>query len=540
MHLHEAFAHALHKHEVDTMFGLMGDGNLFMVESFTRGPQARYVAAVHEASALLMAQGYASVSGRLGVATVTHGPALTNLTTALVETSLARLPLLVIAGDTAAGEEFNVQNIPQRDFVLPTGAGFEAVTSAQSALRLLAKAIGRAHRERRPIVLNVPIDLWWQEVDDDFVPSTWTGRQATAPDPLVLDRAVGLIATAKKPIVLVGRGASSEATTKSVVGFADRIGAVLATTLKSKDLLRDHPFNLGIFGTLSTAEASPLIADSDCIISFGASLNPRTTAEQSLLAGKRVVQVDVDPRAFGALDHVDVTIEGDAATVADTLVAWLDEAATTPSTFRSPRVESLLAARESENFTDRSTDDSVDIRTAMRWVNSTVTADRTFVCDAGRFTYSAVTLLDAPSPDAFVDTINFGSIGLGMGNAIGAFFGAPDRTVLLASGDGGFMMGGLTEFNTAVRNQVDLIVVIFNDGSYGAEHIQFTRRGMDPRTTLFDWPDFAPVAVALGAEGVTVRNVGDFERAAQQIRDRKGPILVDIKMDPGLVSLPLD
>ena len=114
--------------------------------------------------------------------------------------------------------------------------------------------------------------------------------------------------------------------------------------------------------------------------------------------------------------------------------------------------------------------------------------------------------LSVADPQSFVSTVNYGAIGLGLQEAIGAGVGAPGRPIVLFSGDGGFMMGGINEFNTAVRLGLDLIVIIANDSAYGAEHIQFMDRKMDPSLTEFQWPSFADIAKSLGGDGIEVRS----------------------------------
>ena len=130
---------------------------------------------------------------------------------------------------------------------------------------------------------------------------------------------------------------------------------------------------------------------------------------------------------------------------------------------------------------------------------------------------------------------NFAAIGQGMQQAIGATYGAPDRPVVLFMGDGGFMMAGANEFNTAVRTKRNLIVIICNDSAYGAEHIQMKDRQMDPSLTEFDWPSFADVAKAMGGEGVQVRSPKELESAIEAVHARTGPIIVDLKLDPNNV-----
>jgi thiamine pyrophosphate-dependent acetolactate synthase large subunit-like protein len=117
-------------------------------------------------------------------------------------------------------------------------------------------------------------------------------------------------------------------------------------------------------------------------------------------------------------------------------------------------------------------------------------------------------------------------------HAIGASFAMKGRPVVLVTGDGGFMHGGLVEFNTAVRCKTDLVVVVCNDSAYGAEYVRLRNKQMDPSLLVFNWPDLAPLAVALGGQGVTVRSYDDLTKIDVAIRERNGPLLIDLKIDP--------
>lgn len=530
MKVHEALARGLVDRGVDTVFGLIGDANLFLVDSFAR-QGGTYVAAVHEAGAVLMATGYARASGRVGVATVTHGPGLTNTVTALVEGVRARTPLVLLAGDTAVHDAGNLQNIDQRELVAVTGAGFLPVRTPGSAVEDLALAFRRAVLERRPVVLDVPADFQWAETSYAAVDRTPPAARAPALDDAALDRAVGVIADARRPIVLAGNGATGPAARAAALRLAERIGAPVATTLKAKDLFRGEPFDLGIFGTVATPVASETIARSDCIVALGAGLNPFTTARGALLEGRAVVHCDVDPAQIGGSGIPVVGLVGDSATAADVICAWLDEGGVAPSGFRSPDLLQRLADGASEE-PDRSTGTTVDVRTALRRLDEALPRDRTLVTDGGRFMYEVWRRLGVREPGHFLPTVHFGSIGLGLPTAIGAGYGAPDRPVVAVSGDGGFMLGGLAEFGTAVRLGVDLVVVVLDDGGYGAEHIQFRNRDMDPALSLFEWPDLAAVATSLGGAGISVRGLADLDAATAAVASRDRPVLVDVHLDP--------
>jgi thiamine pyrophosphate-dependent acetolactate synthase large subunit-like protein len=122
-------------------------------------------------------------------------------------------------------------------------------------------------------------------------------------------------------------------------------------------------------------------------------------------------------------------------------------------------------------------------------------------------------------------------MGLSMGTAVGAAIGSGKPT-LVATGDGGFMMGGLAEFTTAVRYGLDVVVLVFNDGAYGAEHVQLVQHDLDPGLTTFAWPELASVADALGGRGYTARSVNELRGVLAELASRDRPVLIDLKLDP--------
>ncbi|MGY9075212.1 MAG: thiamine pyrophosphate-binding protein [Acidimicrobiales bacterium] len=535
---HDAVARALVDQGVDTVFGVLGDGNLFIGENLTREHDVEFVSATHEANAVCMAEGWAKTTGRLGVATVTHGPGLTNTITALVEGVRNRTPMVLVAGDTPTNAKHHLQKIDQAALVAASGAGFEPVRNVTSIAADVATAVRRAHSERRPIVLNVPLEIEWEEVDYVPVPAVERPATALAPDPAGLDEAVGIIASASRPLILAGRGAARSGARESLIRLAEKLGAPVATTLLGSGFFRGDPCDLGIFGTLSHRIAGEAVASADCVITFGASLNVHTTDQGRMLAGKRVVQVDLDPTAIGQTVPINAAVLGDAAMTADTIVDMLDSVDHRPSGFRSDALAAQLSSFDlDDELVDLSRDDVIDPRTATRRLEEMLPADRTVVVDAGRFMLNALTF-SVPEPSALVTSHGFAAIGLGMSMAIGAAVGRRDRPTVLGVGDGGFMMGGMTELYTAVHYGLDLIVVLYNDGSYGAEHIQLHRKDMDTSASLHEWPDFVEVAQTLGCAATKVNNVADLKKAADLIDNRVPgqPVLIELTLDPDMIS----
>jgi acetolactate synthase-1/2/3 large subunit len=536
VHVHEVIARTLRDFGVTTVFGLIGDGNLYMMDAYVRGYGGEFVAATHEASAVLAAHGYSRTTGRTGVATVTHGPALTNTVTALIEAVRSRTPLVLIAGDVAVADRDNLQKIDQRSVIAPTGAGFEQVRSPETLTEDFVMAFRRTELERRPIVLNVPADFQWMQTE--FLPATPRPavRQHVRPDRAAVDAALGVIASARRPLVLAGRGATSPEARDAVLRFARTIGAPVATTLQARELYDGEPENLGIFGTLSTDGAVGVIAQADCVIAFGASLNRWTTGEGGIVDGKAIVQVDREPAALNQWTAVAVPVVADVTSAADEFVEQLTDAEIAASDFaghvpagiarvRGPVVTDLVAG-------------TVDINQVLAAIDLAFPAERSLVLDAGRFFHHAAFNLRTGAPNSYVHTLEFGCIGLGMANALGAAAGHPETPVLLVSGDGGFMLGGLGEFSTAVRNGMDIVVVVMNDRSYGAEHIQFRTKGLDPGLSMFDWPDLAQVATALGGAGFAVRSMDDLDVALKGVAARDRPVLIDVQLDPDRIFSP--
>ena len=276
-----------------------------------------------------------------------------------------------------------------------------------------------------------------------------------------------MIASARRPSILAGGGAIHAR--DALIRLADRLEAPLATTLRAKGLFNDHPYNIDIFGTLSTPAAYDLIAQSDCIICFGTSLHDFTTDRGKLMKDKRVIQIDVEPTAIGGGLHPDVALVADAYLTAKTILYWLDEAEVPESGFTRELDTATLTAHATGS--GKTSGDFVNYVDTLIRLEDALPKDRVLVSDGGRFMTEVWCRISVPNPCSFVGTVNFGSIGLGLQTAVGAAVAAPDQPVVLFSGDGGFMMGGINEFNTAVRLGLDLIVIIANDSAYGAEHI---------------------------------------------------------------------
>jgi len=230
------------------------------------------------------------------------------------------VPIVLLAGDTPVEDRENLQRTSQREFITTTGAGFEQLRSPATLSQDLGRAFQRAMVERRPVVLNMPVDFQWVDVEYQKPRAYVAADRGRAPDGPDMDDAIGIIAASKRPVVVGGRGAFEHGAEAAIVRLADRIEAPLATTLRGNGLFATHPFNLGICGTLSNAVALETIMESDCIIAFGASLNKYTTASDSLVKGKRVIQINLERGEVGKNCQPDAGLVGDLELTANAMV----------------------------------------------------------------------------------------------------------------------------------------------------------------------------------------------------------------------------
>ncbi|WP_163851744.1 thiamine pyrophosphate-binding protein [Pseudooceanicola aestuarii] len=536
MNLHEVIADGLAQLGVSHLYGLIGDANLFMVNSYVATGTGRYIACNHEANAVLAAIGHAQVTGRTGVATITHGPALTNAATALAEAAKGGIPLVVLCGDTAPGDLQHIQNIDQREVVRATGAEFIDLRGPDTALTDLERAFRLAGHNRRPVVLNMRVDQQWAETEPQTIafglPEV---TLAPASGPL-LEEAVGMLASAKRPLILAGRACIDPDAREALIALADRIEAPLATTLKAQALFEGHPHNIGISGNLSHPTATEVIMQSDCILAFGASLSKYTTENGTYTKGKRVVQVLPDALETPRMDPPSIRLIGDIAGTAQAMTALLDLAEIPGSAAADTALAERLAAEATAQRVlppaQPTAPGTVDIVPALRRLHQALPRRRVLVADLGRFVFSAWRNLPVTDPRDLVFTAHFGGIGCGMGQAIGAATAVDDRPTVLVAGDGGFLLSAMGELSALRREGADMVIILCNDGSYGAEHVQFTNRRIAPDLSMIAPPDFAAVARANGLEAVAVTDASSLDAACAAIGARRGPLLIDLRLDP--------
>jgi thiamine pyrophosphate-dependent acetolactate synthase large subunit-like protein len=533
----QAVGQTLHRLGGDVVFGLMGSGNLAVTNAIVASG-GRFVSARHETGALCMADGYARVSGRLGVASVHQGPGLTNAITGLTEAAKSRTPLILLAADTPAAQLRSNFRIDQVGLVESVGAVAEHVHGPATAVADVTRAVRRAVVERRAVVLMLPLDV--QAASLEFTePVAWAELSPVRPGADAVAGVAAVLARAERPAIIAGRGAVLSGAGPALRRLGESTGAVLATSAVANGLFAGDPFAVGISGGFASPTAQRLIGEADVVIAFGASLNVWTTRHGALMSGATVIQVDRDEEAIGAHRPVDLGVVGDARETAEALVTALSGHDPGDVLDGGARRSVALAAEVAAGaWRDEPYEPSrnwLDPRALSVALDEMLPDERTVVVDSGAFMGYPSMYLRVPDAQGFVFPQAFQCVGLGLGNAIGAAVARPDRLTVAALGDGGLLMA-LPDLETLGRVKPDMLVVVYDDAAYGAEVHHFRPLGMPVELAQFPPTDFAALAEAAGCRGLTARSVDDLEGVREWLADRDRPLVLDAKVDPDICA----
>src|SRR5258706_6142294 len=542
MKAEHAVAHAFIKEGTSTVFGLLGDSQLAWWAEMAKHPGMQIVDARDEGAAVAMADGWARATGKVGVASVTHGPGLSRTATSLITATRYRTPLVVHTGATPFNKGQALQYMDQEKLVSATGAGcIEALTPdyAETAVR---DAFYRAQVEQRPIVLSIPSDVQSKECNskgDAYQPSSaiLRGRQRIRPDLDRLQDAVKILAAANKPIIMVGRGALEPECVKIIERLGQRLGALIAPTLHAKGVLGDSEYYAGIAGLFSSKAMVQFCAEADCVLALGTSMHSYAVMVKGkpLYANARVVHVDAQPHLMmGSGKGADCYIQGDALATAAALDELLEKANVKKTGFRTAAVAKAL--RDAGDRDEREIEPgTVDPREAARIMDDLLPPQVGLVVGDGHYMSFPIMLMKKRRGPHIFSTA-FGSIGQGLSTAIGATLGV-NAPLLCVEGDGGALQN-IQELDTAARLGIRLLYVVMNDEAYGAEYHKLKTKKLDHNLSAVRSPDFAAVAKGFGCAGRTAKSNADVESAVQEFLAGKGPMVIDIKTSRNVVSIP--
>lgn len=539
MKVYQRLAQAFAAEGVTHLFGIMGDANMYWLHELDK-LGVHMLEVRHEGAGLGMADGWARVSHTPGVATTTCGPGVSQLGTAFVTAARAESPLVAFCGEHPLSDDEYNQRFDNARFAAACEAGFVRLNSPEAADDVVRKAFYLAKLESRPIMLSCPMDIQQKNFEDDepYRPSSSVfSAQAVQPDAESIERAADVIAKARKPVVLVGRGARWSGAGKAVLELAERTGALIATSLMAKTWLSDDPFHVGVSGLYATKTAIQLFEEADCVIGIGASLNRYTTEHGYLYPEAKFVHIDVKPHVmmFGGR-AADVYVHADAKAGVEALVRALEQRSSQSTGYRTPEVRKRLAGHYEDRSEFLIEKGEADPREVINMLDEVIPADVSLFTGSGCTAGFSNILFRRQRPVVLASHF-FGCIGQMLPAAIGGVLSMGNKPAILVDGDASVLMH-LAEFETMVRYKVPLLVIVMNNQALGSEYYKLDAHGMNAELSTIPTPDLGAVGKAFGGKGALARSVEDVRSAALEWLKDPCPMLLDVRIARSVITLP--
>ena len=544
----EALIRSLEMENVEIMFGLPGGCILPAYDPLLKS-SIRHVLVRHEQGAGHMAQGYAHVTGRPGVAMVTSGPAATNMVTPLCDAFMDSIPMVCITGQVSTSA-IGTDAFQECDTV-----GITRSVTKHNELVMRAEDIPMAVRQAfyiattgrpGPVLIDMPKDVlqntmtWHWPTDEEVVDSLPGYRPHVKGHPKMIKEAAKLILASEKPVLYLGGGVLKARAAEVVKELAELLQIPVVTTLMARGAFPDnHPLCYGMPGMHGTATAITAMQKSDLLIALGARFDDRVTGRvNSFAPDAKIIHVDIDPAEQGKVRKPDVPIVGDCRLVIEAMIEALrdllqggeKQADLTPwrSRVSGWREQFPLAYEPSEPG------EALKPQFCLEKLRDAAPEGTILVSGVGQHQMWSSQYWSFNEPYTWVNSGGLGTMGFSIPAAIGAKVGRPDKTVWAIDGDGCFQMTA-QELVTASLERIPIKVGILNNSYLGMVR-QWQEMFYEERYSEVylspDLPDFVKWAEAMGCVGIRVDDPSEVESAidrANSINDR--PVVVDFRVD---------
>lgn len=522
---------------VKNIYGLPGGSfDSTMNALHNRQDTLNYVQVRHEEVGALAAVGEAKVTGKIGVTFGSAGPGAVHLLNGLYDAQYDHVPVLALVGQvpTSVMNTNYFQEMNENPMFADVSVYNRTIMTAEQLPHVVDEAIRQAYAHQGVAVLTLPKDLGWQEIEDDYVSSANLYQKPIypAPDLTKVDEALALLKAAKHPLIYVGQGIRGAR--EDLIAFSEKMHIPIVTTALAKGIVPDsYKGNMGSAGRVASKPGVEVARGADTVLFLGSDFpfQPYFIAPDA-----KYIQVDIDGTKFKRRHSVDVAILADAH---QTLKALLNRSEPTATT---PWYEAALANKANwrDWLTSLETDDStpLHVEPVFKAINDMATDDAIFQTDVGNVTINGMRFLKADQQQRFTTSGWYATMGYALPAAIGAQSYYPDRQVWSISGDGGWAMV-MQDVLTQVKYHMPIINVILTNQSLGfIEGEQDDNQQPHSGVDLIDG-DFGDAAKALGADGYEVHNLAELKAAFAAAKDRKGPVVIDVKIS-NLRPLPVE
>ena len=513
---------------VDTVFGYPGGTILNVYDELYSHPEIHHILTSHEQGAAHAADGYARATGKVGVCMATSGPGATNLVTGIATAYMDSSPVVAITanvGKSLLGRD-SFQEVDITGVVMPITKHSMIVKNIEDLAKTLRRAFKIAKSGRPgPVLVDITKDVTAAKYEYEYKEPEKIERQVNTITEEALEEAATLIRKAKRPYIFVGGGAVISGASEEVRELAHKLQAPVCDSLMGKGVFPgDDPLYTGMLGMHGTKTSNLGVTKCDLLIVLGARFSDRVTGDTSRFAkNAKILQFDIDAAEINKNVVVDACVIGDLKEALKRLNERLE-----PKEYP----EWLEEIRGLEKRYPMKHEDGLTGPAVMEELYRVTKGDAVITTDVGQHQMWAAQYYIYKEPRELLTSGGLGTMGFGLGAAMGAKMGRPDKTVINIAGDGCFRMN-MNEIATLSRYQIPVIEIVINNHVLGMVR-QWQTLFYKQRysyTVLDDATDFVKVAEALGAKGIRVTKKEEIAPAIEEAIAYGGPVVIDCQID---------
>jgi acetolactate synthase-1/2/3 large subunit len=522
---------------VETIFGYPGGAVLNIYdELYKYKDQLHHVLTCHEQGASHAADGYARATGKVGVCLATSGPGATNLVTGIATAYMDSIPMVAITGNVAKpllGKD-SFQEVDITGITMPITKHNYIVRDVKDLQNIIREAFYIAQEGRPgPVLIDIPKDVTADKTQyTKLIPKEVVRKSEHITDK-ALQEAIELINQSKKPFIYAGGGVGISRATEELISFAEKINAPVSTSLMCMaEFPNDHELYTGMIGMHGTKASNIAATKCDLLITLGARFSDRVISHQNHIKNAKVLQIDVDPAEINKNVKVDTCIVGDLKVALEKIIPLIEE---------KKNEEWLEAINNLKEL--KKVPSNCEITPELFFDKLNQLNDGSFIIstEVGQHQMWTAQYFKFKDPRTFITSGGLGTMGYGLGAAIGAQIGMPNKRVFNIAGDGSFGMN-CNELVTAVKNKLPLIQVVMNNNCLGMvrqwQNLFYEERYS--QTTLDRPTDYVKLAEAFGAKAFRItreEEIDDILRKA--LASKEGPVLIDYVINSDKKVFPM-
>lgn len=540
----------LKEHEsVSHVFTYAGGTNAWLLDALSRAKGITFIPMRHEQNAAFAADGYARASGKLGVAATMSGPGATNLLTGIADAFFDSVPVLFLTSQVTTStykynrsvRQFGYQEADIVSIAQPITKYAIMANTETEMLKMLRESIAVAKSNRPgPVLLDIPSDIQRREVSEQEM----SIKPILEPYPIADDRqvksALGLIANAQRPIVLVGGGIRTSQTKDLLLKFVELLQTPVVVSLMGKDAFpHDHPLFVGFIGSYGNRYANLASANCDLVIALGSRLDSRQTANPKTFArAAKKIHVDIDKNELNNTVVSDVAIHAHLRSFFEK--ALVDIELVSPEK-RQKWFSYIRKLKTDLDIDSVGSSEGVNPKVFLRKLSELTNGTEIFLTDVGNHQMWSAQELDIRAEQRFLTSGGLGSMGFAIPAAIGAYYACPESSVIAIVGDGGFQMS-IPELQTIVHNHIPVKLIVFNNKILGLMwHFQnenFPNSSHPATEEGYSCPNVQKIADAYGLASRQIKDNASDKEAIEWLLSYKGPALLELTVHYSWAGYP--